>query len=100
MAEVYGGDPNVMEYAFSLLTFVEPMGPWARRWAARQLDLATDGLHSQCAQAAKYPYLKDENSTIPSFNWMHTARLTVSMCVCLNITEKRLTPVTLHLVCI
>ncbi|TPP59011.1 Bromodomain-containing protein 9, partial [Fasciola gigantica] len=77
MAETYGGDPSVMEYAFSLLTFVEPMGRWARRWAAKHLDLATDGLHSQYAQAAKQSTVESGNNTAQSPTWMRTAGLTI-----------------------
>ncbi|CAL8100693.1 unnamed protein product [Calicophoron daubneyi] len=48
-ADVYGNDPSVIEYAYSLLKFVEPVGRWARRWATKKLDAATDGMHSQLA---------------------------------------------------
>ncbi|CAH8464302.1 unnamed protein product [Schistosoma turkestanicum] len=47
LSDIYGGDPSVIEYAISLLKFVQPIGRWARRWAAKKLDTATDGLHSQ-----------------------------------------------------
>ncbi|CAH8463094.1 unnamed protein product [Heterobilharzia americana] len=51
LSEVYGGDPSVIEYAISLLKFVQPLGRWARRWVTKRLDAATDGLHSQAVYA-------------------------------------------------
>ncbi|KAK4472717.1 hypothetical protein MN116_002700 [Schistosoma mekongi] len=47
LSDIYGGDPSVIEYAISLLKFVQPIGRWARRWVTKRLDTATDGFHSK-----------------------------------------------------
>ncbi|TNN16991.1 Bromodomain-containing protein isoform 2 [Schistosoma japonicum] len=56
LSDIYGGDPNVIEYAISLLKFAQPIGRWARRWVTKRLDTATDGLHSKaCYNLSSQP---------------------------------------------
>ncbi|KAF7249599.1 hypothetical protein EG68_09648 [Paragonimus skrjabini miyazakii] len=85
-SDVYGCDLSVIEYAYSLLRFVEPMGRWARRWATKRLDAATDGMHSQLARfcqatALQFPVSREAMETDPSCppvtNWLNSVGLTV-----------------------
>ncbi|KAG5454405.1 hypothetical protein CSKR_107210 [Clonorchis sinensis] len=90
-SDVYGCDLTAIEYAYSLLRFVEPMGRWARRWAAKKLDAATDGMHSQLAYycqstapdalaTADEGNPKDPNndpSCPPVTSWMQSVHLTL-----------------------
>ncbi|TGZ61088.1 hypothetical protein CRM22_008188 [Opisthorchis felineus] len=92
-SDVYGCDLTAIEYAYSLLRFVEPMGRWARRWAAKKLDAATDGMHSQlacyCQSTAPIPdalaTADDDNprdpnsdpSCPPATSWMQSVHLTL-----------------------
>ncbi|KAF6770472.1 hypothetical protein AHF37_11363 [Paragonimus kellicotti] len=85
-SDVYGCDLSVIEYAYSLLRFVEPMGRWARRWATKRLDAATDGMHSQLARfcqatAPQSPVSRETMETDPSYppatNWLNSVGLTV-----------------------
>uniref|UniRef100_A0A3Q0KSG7 Bromodomain containing, putative n=1 Tax=Schistosoma mansoni TaxID=6183 RepID=A0A3Q0KSG7_SCHMA len=83
LSDVYGGDPSVIEYAISLLKFVQPMGRWARRWAAKRLDAATDGLHSQaCYTLSSQPahtveptFDKDKSDLLQ--NWTDVVDITI-----------------------
>ncbi|CAH8488686.1 unnamed protein product [Schistosoma bovis] len=83
LSDVYGGDPSVIEYAISLLKFVQPMGRWARRWAAKRLDAATDGLHSQAcytlssqpAHTVKPTVDKDKSDLLQ--NWTDVVDITI-----------------------
>ncbi|VDN36784.1 unnamed protein product [Dibothriocephalus latus] len=72
MFDVYGGDPVTVEYVLSLLTFVESVGPWARREITKKLDAATSGLHSQMLAS----FLAAKKTSAESTNWMSTAGLT------------------------
>ncbi|KER28747.1 hypothetical protein T265_04442 [Opisthorchis viverrini] len=92
-SDVYGCDLTAIEYAYSLLRFVEPMGRWARRWAAKKLDAATDGMHSQLAYycqssapiADALATADDDNpkdpendpSCPPATSWMQSVNLTL-----------------------
>ncbi|KAF5394796.1 hypothetical protein PHET_10151, partial [Paragonimus heterotremus] len=85
-SDVYGCDLSVIEYAYSLLRFVEPMGRWARRWATKRLDAATDGMHSQLARfcqatAPQSPVSQEAMETDPSCppvtNWLNSVGLTI-----------------------
>nr|VZI15692.1 unnamed protein product [Spirometra erinaceieuropaei] len=73
MFDVYGGDPVTVEYVLSLLTFVESVGPWARREITKKLDVATSGLHSQMLAS----FLAAKKTSAESTNWMSTAGLTI-----------------------
>uniref|UniRef100_A0A0V0J5I2 Bromo domain-containing protein n=3 Tax=Schistocephalus solidus TaxID=70667 RepID=A0A0V0J5I2_SCHSO len=73
MFDVYGGDPVTVEYVLSLLTFVESVGPWARREITKKLDAATSGLHSQMLAS----FLAAKKTSVESTNWMSTAGLTI-----------------------
>ncbi|CAI2725595.1 unnamed protein product [Schistosoma spindalis] len=83
LSDVYGGDPSGIEYAISLLKFVQPMGRWARRWAAKRLDAATDGLHSQAyytlssqpAHTVKPTVDKDKSDLLQ--NWTDVVDITI-----------------------
>ncbi|KAF8564628.1 hypothetical protein P879_09645 [Paragonimus westermani] len=85
-SDVYGCDLSVIEYAYSLLRFVEPMGRWARRWATKRLDAATDGMHSQLARfcqatAPHSPINREAVETDPSCppvtSWLNSVGLTI-----------------------
>lgn len=85
-SDVYGVDLATVEYAHSLLKFVEPMGRWARRWATKRLDVATDGMHSQLArfeQNASSPKQPTDTSAEtdpacpPKTTWMQSLGLTL-----------------------
>lgn len=59
------------------------MGRWARRWAAKRLDAATDGLHSQAcytlssqpAHTVKPTVDKDKSDLLQ--NWTDVVDITV-----------------------
>ena len=72
MCDAYGNDPMTMECVLSLLTFVEPLGEVARRWAHRRLHNATEGYHGRMIVA-----FADPTSQFYSANWMKRAKLTV-----------------------
>lgn len=76
LCDAYGGDVMTMESVLSLLTFVEPLGEWARLWAHRRLDNATDGYHGKMLLA-----FADPTSEFYASNWMKRAGLTVR-CSC------------------
>ncbi|VDK36737.1 unnamed protein product [Taenia asiatica] len=79
LCDAYGGDVMTMESVLSLLTFVEPLGEWARRWAHRRLDSATDGYHGKMLLA-----FADPTSEFHASNWMKRAGLTMDP----NIVEE------------
>ncbi|KAL5110260.1 Bromodomain-containing protein 9 [Taenia crassiceps] len=76
LCDAYGGDVMTMESVLSLLTFVEPLGEWARRWAHRRLDSATDGYHGKMLLA-----FADPTSEFHASNWMKRAGLTIDSSV-------------------
>ncbi|CAH8825478.1 unnamed protein product [Trichobilharzia szidati] len=75
LSEVYSSDPSLIEYAVSLLKFVQPVGRWARRWVAKRLDAATDGLHSQAVYALQSQYDNDKTELLQS--WFDEVDLTI-----------------------
>ncbi|CDS39605.1 Bromodomain containing protein [Echinococcus multilocularis] len=79
LCDAYGGDVMAMESVLSLLTFVEPLGEWARRWAHRRLDNATDGYHGKMLLA-----FTDPTSEFYANNWMRRAGLTIDP----NVVEE------------
>ncbi|KAL5968275.1 Bromodomain-containing protein 9 [Taenia solium] len=79
LCDAYGGDVMTMESALSLLTFVEPLGEWARLWAHRRLDSATDGYHGKMLLA-----FADPTSEFHASNWMKRAGLTMDP----NVVEE------------
>ncbi|KAH9282625.1 Bromodomain-containing protein 9 [Echinococcus granulosus] len=79
LCDAYGGDVMTMESVLSLLTFVEPLGEWARRWAHRRLDNATDGYHGKMLLA-----FADPTSEFYANNWMRRAGLTIDP----NVVEE------------
>ncbi|VDQ08813.1 unnamed protein product [Trichobilharzia regenti] len=75
LSEVFSSDPSLIEYAVSLLKFVQPVGRWARRWVAKRLDAATDGLHSQAIYALQSQYDNDKTELLQS--WFDKVDLTI-----------------------
>ncbi|CAH8825481.1 unnamed protein product [Trichobilharzia szidati] len=75
LSKVYSSDPSLIEYAVSLLKFVQPVGRWARRWVAKRLDAATDGLHSQAVYALQSQYDNDKTELLQS--WFDEVDLTI-----------------------
>ncbi|VDM30214.1 unnamed protein product [Hydatigera taeniaeformis] len=72
LCDAYGGDAVTMESVLSLLTFVEPLGEWGRRWAHQRMDGVTDGYHGKMLLA-----FGDPTSEFYPSNWMKKAKLTI-----------------------